>query len=90
MNTLFEKMWDAHVVQKVEDGPAQLYIDRLCCHEVTSPQAFSGLRERGIKCLDVYKRQKWDCSKQSPCSENRPDDSANRGINYLRRTFPHG
>ncbi len=51
MNTLFDKIWDAHVVQKVEDGPTQLYIDRLYCHEVTSPQAFSGLRERGIKCF---------------------------------------
>ena len=36
MNTLFDKIWDAHVVQKVEDGPTQLYIDRLYCHEVTS------------------------------------------------------
>ena len=35
MNTLFDKIWDAHVVQKVEDGPTQLYIDRLYCHEVT-------------------------------------------------------
>ena len=48
-NTLFDKIWDVHVVQKVEDGPTQLYIDRLYCHEVTSPQAFSGLRERGVK-----------------------------------------
>ena len=48
-NTLFDKIWDAHVVQKVEDGPTQLYIDRLYCHEVTSPQAFAGLRERGVK-----------------------------------------
>lgn len=51
MNTLFDKIWDAHVVQKVEEGPTQLYIDRLYCHEVTSPQAFAGLRERGIKCF---------------------------------------
>ena len=51
MNTLFDKIWDAHVVQQVEDGPVQLYIDRLYCHEVTSPQAFEGLRQRGIKCL---------------------------------------
>ena len=51
MISLFDKIWDAHVVQKVEDGPTQLYIDRLYCHEVTSPQAFSGLRERGIKCF---------------------------------------
>ena len=51
MNTLFDKIWDAHVVTTVEDGPTQLYIDRLYCHEVTSPQAFAGLRERGIKVL---------------------------------------
>ena len=48
MNTLFDKIWDAHVVATVEDGPTQLYIDRLYCHEVTSPQAFAGLRKRGI------------------------------------------
>ncbi|NLI37492.1 MAG: 3-isopropylmalate dehydratase large subunit [Bacteroidales bacterium] len=51
MNTLFDKIWDAHVVQKVENGPTQLYIDRLYCHEVTSPQAFAGLRERGLRCF---------------------------------------
>ena len=51
MNTLFDKIWDAHVVTTVEDGPTQLYIDRLYCHEVTSPQAFAGLRERGIQVL---------------------------------------
>ena len=51
MNTLFDKIWDSHVVQIVEDGPTQLYIDRLYCHEVTSPQAFAGMRARGIKCF---------------------------------------
>lgn len=51
MNTLFDKIWDAHVVQNVEDGPTQLYIDRLYCHEVTSPQAFEGMRARGLKCF---------------------------------------
>lgn len=51
MNTLFDKIWDSHVVQHVADGPDQLYIDRLYAHEVTSPQAFSGLKERGIKCF---------------------------------------
>lgn len=51
MNTLFDKIWDRHVVKTVEDGPAQLYIDRLYCHEVTSPQAFDGLRRRGLKCF---------------------------------------
>lgn len=51
MNTLFDKIWDKHVVMQVNDGPAQLYIDRLYCHEVTSPQAFEGLRKRGLKCF---------------------------------------
>jgi len=50
-STLFDKIWDAHVVQQVEDGPTQLYIDRLYCHEVTSPQAFAGMRARGLKCF---------------------------------------
>ena len=51
MNTLFDKIWDKHVVQAIEEGPVQLYIDRLYCHEVTSPQAFEGLRRRGLKCF---------------------------------------
>ena len=51
MNTLFDKIWDRHVVQHVEDGPDQLYIDRLYAHEVTSPQAFAGMRARGLKCF---------------------------------------
>jgi len=51
MNTLFDKIWDRHVVQQVADGPTQLYIDRLYCHEVTSPQAFEGMRARGLKCF---------------------------------------
>ena len=51
MNTLFDKIWDKHVVQQIKDGPTQLYIDRLYCHEVTSPQAFEGMRERGLKCF---------------------------------------
>ncbi|MCD7971999.1 MAG: 3-isopropylmalate dehydratase large subunit [Candidatus Azobacteroides sp.] len=49
MTTLFDKIWDAHVITKVEDGPTQLYIDRHFCHEVTSPQAFDGLRKKGLK-----------------------------------------
>lgn len=51
MNTLFDKIWDRHVVQHVADGPDQLYIDRLYAHEVTSPQAFAGMRARGLKCF---------------------------------------
>lgn len=49
MKTLFDKIWDKHVVDTLPDGTIQLYIDRLYCHEVTSPQAFAGLRERGLK-----------------------------------------
>lgn len=59
MNTLFDKIWDAHVVNLISDGPTQLYIDRHYCHEVTSPQAFNGLRERGIK---VFRPEKTFCS----------------------------
>ena len=51
MNTLFDKIWDSHVVESIQDGPQQLYIERLYCHEVTSPQAFEGLRRRGISPL---------------------------------------
>ena len=51
MNTLFDKIWDKHAVQIVTDGPTQLYIDRLYCHEVTSPQAFEDMRKRGLKCF---------------------------------------
>ncbi len=58
-NTLFDKIWDAHVVNNVEGGPTQLYIDRHYCHEVTSPQAFDGLRNRGLK---VFRPEKTICS----------------------------
>jgi 3-isopropylmalate/(R)-2-methylmalate dehydratase large subunit len=47
--TLFEKIWDAHVVAQDPESPAVLYIDLHLVHEVTSPQAFEGLRKRGIK-----------------------------------------
>ena len=47
--TLFQKVWDAHVVAQEADRPAVLYIDLHLIHEVTSPQAFSGLRARGIR-----------------------------------------
>ena len=49
--TLFDKIWDAHAVSEVVNGPTQLYIDRQFAHEVTSPQAFNGLRERGFTVL---------------------------------------
>jgi 3-isopropylmalate/(R)-2-methylmalate dehydratase large subunit len=47
--TLFEKIWDNHVVRTVKDGPDVLYIDKHFIHEVTSPQAFSGLAKRGLQ-----------------------------------------
>ncbi|MBN2484918.1 MAG: 3-isopropylmalate dehydratase large subunit [Bacteroidales bacterium] len=47
--TLFDKVWDAHVVSEIEGGPSILYIDRHLVHEVTSPQAFAGLEARGIE-----------------------------------------
>jgi 3-isopropylmalate/(R)-2-methylmalate dehydratase large subunit len=47
--TLFEKIWDRHVVREDPGSPAMLYVDLHLVHEVTSPQAFQGLRERGLK-----------------------------------------
>ena len=49
MKTLYDKIWDEHVVHTEEDGTSILYIDRHLVHEVTSPQAFEGLREAGRK-----------------------------------------
>src|SRR3954469_13910442 len=46
--TLFEKIWEKHVVQNIEGGPSVLYIDKHFIHEVTSPQAFKGLEQRGL------------------------------------------
>ncbi len=46
--TLFDKVWDAHVVEHIPDGPDVLYIDRHLIHEVTSPQAFAGIERRGV------------------------------------------
>ncbi len=46
--TLFEKVWDAHVVTTIPDGPDVLYIDKHLIHEVTSPQAFAGIEKRGV------------------------------------------
>ncbi len=46
--TLFDKIWNAHVVKEINDGPSVLYIDRHFIHEVTSPQAFRGIDKRGL------------------------------------------
>lgn len=58
-NTLFDKIWDSHVITSIDGGPDQLYIDRHYCHEVTSPQAFDGLRKRGLR---VYRPGRTICS----------------------------
>ena len=47
--TLFDKVWDSHVVKKIDKGPDVLFIDRHMVHEVTSPVAFLGLKNRDIK-----------------------------------------
>jgi 3-isopropylmalate/(R)-2-methylmalate dehydratase large subunit len=53
--TLFDKIWDSHVVESIPNGPDVLYIDKHLIHEVTSPQAFNELKERGIS---VYRPDK--------------------------------
>lgn len=57
--TLFDKIWDAHTVSSIPGGPDQIYIDRHYCHEVTTPQAFDGLRRRG---LPVFRPERTFCS----------------------------
>jgi len=49
--TLFDKIWDRHIIKTIPDGPSVLYIDKHLIHEVTSPQAFAGLDKRGLKVL---------------------------------------
>jgi 3-isopropylmalate/(R)-2-methylmalate dehydratase large subunit len=49
--TLFDKVWDAHVIKKIDDGPDVFFIDRHFIHEVTSPVAFLGLKNRGISVM---------------------------------------
>ena len=48
--TLYDKIWDAHVAHEADDGTCLLYIDRHLVHEVTSPQAFEGLRMANRTC----------------------------------------
>lgn len=86
MNTLFDKIWDSHVVTILEGGPSQVYIDRLYCHEVTSPQAFEGLRKRGLKpfrperifCMPDHNTPTHDQDKpiEDPVSRNQVDTLA--------------
>lgn len=92
MNTLFDKIWDSHVVTKIEEGPTQLYIDRLYCHEVTSPQAFAGLRQRGLKplrperiyCMPDHNTPTHDQDKpiEDPVSKNQVDTLARNAAEF--------
>ena len=50
-NTLFDKVWDKHVIEKIDDGPDVIFIDKHFIHEVTSPVAFVGLKDRGLKVM---------------------------------------
>ena len=70
--TLYDKIWDEHVVHTEEDGTAILYIDRHLVHEVTSPQAFEGLRHAG--------RQVWrGSSRVPPAAHNTPPPGGGPG-----------
>ncbi len=87
MHTLFDKIWDAHIVQEVPDGPTQLYIDRLYCHEVTSPQAFDGLRSRGLTCFRPEKVFCMPDHNTPTLHQERPiqDDTSRRQVEALER-----
>ena len=49
--TLFDKVWDSHIIEKINEGPDILFIYRHMIHEVTSPVAFIGLKKRGLKVM---------------------------------------
>lgn len=100
MNTLFDKIWDSHAVTKVENGPTQLYIDRHYCHEVTSPQAFDGLRRRG---LEIFRPGNTYCSPDhniptlnqdkpiaDPVSRNQVETLAKNAAEFGVTLFPIG
>ncbi|MBO7247835.1 MAG: 3-isopropylmalate dehydratase large subunit [Bacteroidaceae bacterium] len=85
-NTLFDKIWDAHIVQQIEDGPTQLYIDRMYCHEVTSPQAFAGMKERGLKCFRPANIICMPDHNTPTCNQDRPieDPTSRKQVETLK------
>ena len=84
--TLFDKIWDAHVVQAIPDGPVQLYIDRLYCHEVTTPQAFDTIRDKGCGVLRPERVVAMaDHNTQSDCSDRIDDPVGHRQVETLER-----
>ncbi|MDR0613650.1 MAG: 3-isopropylmalate dehydratase large subunit [Dysgonamonadaceae bacterium] len=98
--TLFEKIWDKHVITTLEDGPTQLYIDRMYCHEVTSPQAFEGLRKRRLK---VFRPKQITCMAdhniptihqeepiKDPVSRNQVDTLSRNARDFGLECYPVG
>lgn len=85
-NTLFDKIWDAHIVQQIEDGPTQLYIDRMYCHEVTSPQAFAGMKERGLQCFRPANIICMPDHNTPTCNQDRPieDPTSRKQVETLK------
>jgi homoaconitase/3-isopropylmalate dehydratase large subunit len=81
--TLFEKVWDAHVVAQDEGAPAVLYIDAHLIHEVTSPQAFGMLREQGLKVRRIMPslRAIWT----SPCGRQMRRRRCARCVKIVKR-----
>lgn len=95
--TLFDKIWDAHVVGETGGESEILYIDRHYCHEVTSPQAFDGLRKRG---LEVFRKdrtfcspdhniptERQDCPIEDPVSRNQVETLRNNAKEFGLRLF---
>ncbi len=80
--TLYEKIWDAHVVERRDDGTCLIYIDRHLIHEVTSPQAFDGLRAAGraVRRPDLT----WRC----PTITCRPRRGSTRRASACRSPMP--
>src|SRR3979409_423778 len=76
--TLYDKLWDSHVVHLEDDGTALLYIDRHLVHEVTSPQAYEGLRVAG--------RKPWRVVQRSP--RRRPSEGRGAGGRKPGRVAP--
>mgnify|MGYP003318201376 CR=1 FL=1 len=83
--TLFDKIWEAHVVQQLPNGPTQLYIDRHFIHEVPSPQAFAGLERRGVK---VFRPEQTfaTCDHNTPTqNQELPIDRGSEGFRLITR-----
>src|SRR4026208_527522 len=79
--TLYDKLWDSHVVREDADGTALLYIDRHLVHEVTSPQAFEGLKLAG--------RNPWRMSSVvATADHNTPTTGWERGISGIEDPTP--